>query len=164
MQEMQETWVQSLGQKDHMEKGMAIQSSILAWRTPWTEEPGRLQSMGLQRVRHDCAGILDTLFLLMASIIPVGFLYSFAFFFSSDWIISTDLCFISLSLLLGQVCFFKTFCFILKYSQLTILWYLQVNGKETQPYIYVCVYPFFHKLPSHAGCHIPFSRVPCAVQ
>ena len=43
---MQENWVQSLGQEDHMEKGMAIHSSILAWRVPWTEEPNDLQSMG----------------------------------------------------------------------------------------------------------------------
>ena len=73
-------WIRSLGQKNHMEKSMATQSSILVWRIPWTEEPGRLQSMGLQRVTHDWAGLLDTLLLLMASIIPVGFLYSFAFF------------------------------------------------------------------------------------
>ena len=50
---MKETWVQSLGQEDPLEKGMAIHSSILVWRIPWTEEPGRLQSMGLQRVGHD---------------------------------------------------------------------------------------------------------------
>ena len=50
---MQETRVQSLGQKDSLEKGMATHSSILAWRVPWTEEPGGLQSMGSQRVRHD---------------------------------------------------------------------------------------------------------------
>ena len=50
---MQETWVQSLGQEDPLEKGMATHSSILAWRMPWTEEPGRLQSIGLQRVRLD---------------------------------------------------------------------------------------------------------------
>ena len=43
---MQETWVQSLGQEDPLEKGMAIHSSILIWRIPWTEEPGRLRSMG----------------------------------------------------------------------------------------------------------------------
>ena len=48
---MQETWVQSLGQEDTLDKGMATHSSILAWRIPWTEEPGRLQSMRLQRVR-----------------------------------------------------------------------------------------------------------------
>ena len=50
---MQETWVQSLGQKDPLEKEMATHSSILAWRIPWTEEPGGLQSMGSHRVRHD---------------------------------------------------------------------------------------------------------------
>ena len=50
---IQETWVQSLGQEDLLEKEMATHSSILAWRIPWTEEPGRLQSMGLQRVGHD---------------------------------------------------------------------------------------------------------------
>ena len=50
---MQETQVQSLGQEDPVEKGMATHSSILAWSIPWTEEPGRLQSMGSQRVRHN---------------------------------------------------------------------------------------------------------------
>ena len=47
---MQEAQVASLGQEDPLEKGMAIHSSLLAWRILWTEEPGRLQSMGLQRV------------------------------------------------------------------------------------------------------------------
>ena len=50
---IQENWVQSLGQEDLLQKGMPTHSSILAWRIPWTEEPGGLQSMGLQRVRHD---------------------------------------------------------------------------------------------------------------
>ena len=50
---MQETWVQFLGQEDPLEKGMVTHSSILAWRIPRTEEPGGLQSMGLQRVRHN---------------------------------------------------------------------------------------------------------------
>ena len=50
---IQETWVQSPGQEDPLEKGMTTHSSILAWRTPLTEEPGELQSMGSQRVRHD---------------------------------------------------------------------------------------------------------------
>ena len=50
---MWETWVQSLGQEDLLEKKMATHSSILAWKIPWMEEPGRLQSMGLQRVGHD---------------------------------------------------------------------------------------------------------------
>ena len=46
MPTVQETWVQSLGQEDFLEKEMATHSSILAWKIPWTEEPGRLQSMG----------------------------------------------------------------------------------------------------------------------
>ena len=50
---MQETWVRSLGWENPLEKGMATHPSILAWRIPWTEELGGLQSMGLQRVRHD---------------------------------------------------------------------------------------------------------------
>ena len=52
---MLETWVQSLGREDPLEKGMATHSSILAWRIPRTEKSGRLQSMGSQRVRHDLA-------------------------------------------------------------------------------------------------------------
>ena len=50
---MQETWVRSLGQEDPLGKGMATHINILAWEIPWTEEPGGLQSMGLQRVRYD---------------------------------------------------------------------------------------------------------------
>ena len=50
---MWETWVRSLGWEDSLEKKMATHSSILAWRIPWMEEPGRLQSMGSQRVGHD---------------------------------------------------------------------------------------------------------------
>ena len=46
-------WVQSLGQEDTLEEEVATHSSILAWKTPWTEGPGGLQSMGLQRVGHD---------------------------------------------------------------------------------------------------------------
>ena len=52
---MWETWVRSLGWEDPLEKEMAIQSSTIAWKIPWTEEPGRLQSMGSQRVGHDWA-------------------------------------------------------------------------------------------------------------
>ena len=50
---IQETQVQSQGQEDPLEMGMAIHSSFLAWRIPWAEEPGGLQAMGLQRVGHD---------------------------------------------------------------------------------------------------------------
>ena len=50
---MHETWVRSLGQENSVEKEMATHCNILAWEIPWTEDPGRLQSMGLQRVGHD---------------------------------------------------------------------------------------------------------------
>ena len=50
---MQETWVRSLGWEDPLEKEMATHSSTLAWKIPWMEEPGRLQSVGSQRVEHD---------------------------------------------------------------------------------------------------------------
>ena len=50
---VRETWVLSLGQEDPLEKEMATHSSIVAWRTPWTEEPAKLQSMGLQTLRYD---------------------------------------------------------------------------------------------------------------
>ena len=52
-EESPEMWVRSLGQEDPQEEEMATHSSILAWKIPWTEEPGGLQSMGLQRVRHN---------------------------------------------------------------------------------------------------------------
>ena len=50
---MQKGWVRSQGQEDPLKKGMAIHSSIIVWRIPWTEEPGGLQSVGSQRVRYD---------------------------------------------------------------------------------------------------------------
>ena len=50
---VREIWIQSLSQEDLLEKDMATHSSILAWKIPWMEEPGRLQSMESQRVRHD---------------------------------------------------------------------------------------------------------------
>ena len=50
---VRETLIRSLGREDPLEKEMATHSSTLAWKIPWTEEPGRLQSMGSQRVRHD---------------------------------------------------------------------------------------------------------------
>ena len=53
MQQMKEMWVQSLGQDDPLEEGMATYSSILAWKVPWTEEPGGLQSVGSLVVGHD---------------------------------------------------------------------------------------------------------------
>ena len=56
-----------LGREDPLEKGMATHSSILAWRIPWMEEPGGLQSMGLQRVGHDCVTLLP-----FTSLLPEG--------------------------------------------------------------------------------------------
>ena len=67
-----ETLVQSLGQEDPLEKGMAIYSRILAWRIPWTEEPGRLQSMGLQRVRHGWATNTHTHTVINSSMKALG--------------------------------------------------------------------------------------------
>ena len=66
---MQETWVQSLGWEDALEKEMATHSSILAWNIPWTEEPGRLQSTGSQRVRHDRVASLSFLFFPILNLI-----------------------------------------------------------------------------------------------
>ena len=60
MLEQQEMQVQSLGREDPLEKGMATHSSILAWRTPWTEDPGGLQSIGLQRVGRDRSDLAHT--------------------------------------------------------------------------------------------------------
>ena len=62
---MQETWFQSLGQEDHLVKGMATHISILAWRIPWTKKPGGLQSMGSQRVGRD--SVTNTFISLWAS-------------------------------------------------------------------------------------------------
>ena len=62
---MRETWVQSLGREDPLEKEMATHSSILAWRIPWMEERDVLQSTGSQRVRHDWATSLFTHFIFI---------------------------------------------------------------------------------------------------
>ena len=66
---MQETWVQSLGREDPLEKEMVTHSSTFAWKIPWTEEPGRLQLMGSQRVRHDWATSLSFFLLLGRKVI-----------------------------------------------------------------------------------------------
>ena len=71
---MQETRVQSLGWEDPLEKEMATHSSILAWSIPWTEEPGGLQSVGLQRVGHDLATNQQQTFLHVFSAVEGEFL------------------------------------------------------------------------------------------
>ena len=75
---MQETWVQTLSQEDLLEKGMAIHSSILAWEIPWTEEPGKLQSIGLQRVRHYWATNTFTFFLFFFFFLTLQYCIGFA--------------------------------------------------------------------------------------
>ena len=65
---VQETWVGSLSQEDPLEKDMATHSSILAWRIPRTEEPGGLQSVGSQRVRHDLATKQQILYMIAAEL------------------------------------------------------------------------------------------------
>ena len=76
-QELQDTWVLSLGRKDTLEEGLATNSSILTWRIPKTEEPGRLQSIGSQRVGHDQA---TNIFYLI---------YVYVLFYSSIRVIET---------------------------------------------------------------------------
>ena len=66
---MRETRVRSLGRKDPLENKMVTHSSILAWRIPWMEEPGMLQSMGLQRVGHDGAASLSLFFSLLLNLV-----------------------------------------------------------------------------------------------
>ena len=82
----QETWVWSLGQEDPMEKEIATHSSILAWRTPWTEEPVRVQSMGSQRVRHEWART-------SLNLVSVAFMLCFLFTLLLVLFLSPTLCF-----------------------------------------------------------------------
>ena len=74
---MQETWVWFLGQEDPLEKEMATHSRILAWKIPWTEEPGRLQSMGWQRDRHDWVTSLFTIMYIIHCIYALIYIYQF---------------------------------------------------------------------------------------
>ena len=86
MPAMQETWVWSLGQEDPLEEEMATHSSILAWRIAWTEEPGRLPSMGSQRVGHDWA--TDT----FASPCLIFSFHSSAYFCYTHYDLGSPLC------------------------------------------------------------------------
>ena len=79
---MQETWVWSLVWEDPLEKGIAPHSNILAWRIPWTEEPNGLQSMGLQRVRHDWAMNTQVIFFISFFILLI---YHWMTFLISNW-------------------------------------------------------------------------------
>ena len=128
---MQETRVQSLGWEDPLEKEMATHSSTLAWRIPWTEEPGRLQSMGSQRVRHDWVTSLihslilhdilwDTWICALASDINLG---KIVILLSN--IASVPFFFLLLVFPERNVCY--TFCScpkVLEYSVILLLFYL----------------------------------------
>ena len=94
---MWEAQVQSLGREDPLEKGMAIHSSTIAWRIPWTEEPGRLQSMGSQRVGHDWATSLIALFIIY-----------WLFFISSRSLLNLSCIF---SILVSRICICNSFLF-----------------------------------------------------
>ena len=75
-------WVRSLGWEDPLEQGMATHSSILPWRIPWTEDPGGLQSIGLQRIRHDWSDLACTWFnTLILYIVLIKWNYTLFFFF-----------------------------------------------------------------------------------
>ena len=80
---MQETWVQSLGQEGPLEKGMAIHSSVLAWRITWTEEPEGLQSVGLQRVIISSDALPNFLYQSIEK-------YKASAYYSRTWILSVD--------------------------------------------------------------------------
>ena len=112
---MQETQFQSMSQEDPLEKGMATHSSILAWRIPWTEEPGRLQSVGSRRVRHDWATSFHCHFMvskyIYMSLFPVfrgiaAVLWTFVWSFSPE----------TLSFLLFQLGFWVLRCLFYDWS------------------------------------------------
>ena len=83
-------WVRPLGREDPLEQGMATHSSILAWRIPWTEDPGGLQCIGLQRVGHDWSDLASTWFnALILYVVLIKWnhtLFFFAFYPSTPWI------------------------------------------------------------------------------
>ena len=89
---MWETWVRSLGWKDPLEKEMAIHSSTIAWKISWTEEPGRLQSMGSQRVGHDWATSLyfHLTFGYTELLYTLFFLFFSSFLSTQHWDLSTQ--------------------------------------------------------------------------
>ena len=81
---MKEIWVRSLGQEDPLEKVMATHSSTLAWRILWTEEPGRLESMGSQRVGHDWATSLSLYCILLIQYVPCSVYYISTTYFITE--------------------------------------------------------------------------------
>ena len=130
MQETEESWVRSLGQEDPLEKGMATHSSVLGWRIPQTEEPGRLQSIGSQRVGHDWSNLAQM------SHLPLHFCaVPFA------WIIRS----VALPFLCSRFCFsvfWNPHCRRLFPASLFLCHELYSSDTTT----FICLYPgcFFH--------------------
>jgi len=118
---MRETRVLSLGWEDPLEKEMAIHSSTIAWKIPWTEEPGRLQSMGSQRVRHDWATSRSRSFTLHQSSISRVTIYSLD-------VLLSQVCLVLLSQFWTSQLFHFQFCFFLTCIQISqetgkVVWY-----------------------------------------
>ena len=89
---MQETWLQSLGQEDLLEKEMATHTSILAWKIPWMVEPGRLQSMGSQRVGQYWATLTHSLCRFLGSSLTFYFYFLALSFLSQPFLIGESSC------------------------------------------------------------------------
>ena len=115
-----ETWVRPLGWEDPPEKQMAPHSSILAWKIPWTEEPGRLQSMGPQRVRHNWAYTTHThIYCNCWNIWSYSWCH-FCFLFPV-------LCFSRIPSIVGFISFFPLQCFLLKNSLCYTLYFMEIS-------------------------------------
>ena len=123
---MQETWVRSLGQEDTLEKEMVTHSSILAWEIPWTKKPGRLQSMGSQRVGHDWATWLSRYFLF-------SYLYCRIFhsvFFINCWMYKRPAVTKLKHLKLFQMCVLITTCMMLHVSRFQSVTFPCITGTK----------------------------------
>ena len=166
---MQETWVWSLGWEDPWENSMAAHSSILAWRIPWTEEPGGLQSMGPKdsdmterlSTAHSCHLCCSKQKALCQPPVrtppppcptqtPQGSICRL----QPHHILGAWACGLGRSVSMNKGCFYmlsfkKFFYFVLGYSQLTMLWEFQVAREGIQPYIHV--YSLSPKFPSQPG-------------
>ena len=138
---MQETWVWSLGLEDPLEKEMATYSSILAWKIPWTEEPGRLQFMGLQKSRTRFSDLVTCIYSLDKCLFK-----SFAHF--KNWIISLSLsCDSSLNTLDTDLHEYMICKYFLWYMNCWLifddaLWSKTVFTFDDQ-FIYICCYLYF---------------------
>ena len=137
---MREAWVRSLGREDPLEKEIATHSSILAWRIPWTEEPGRLQSTGSQRVGHDWATSLSL------SLSSYARLYTFPVTYTSA---TPTLC-------PDTALLFLSFPLI----QLAVLGWLPLSIKALATHLPKCFLLQFKESTNGWGCSIRFSLQP----